>query len=52
LQPLSEPNTKDSLLIVGDKLPESLASAYTLGDALADFFEVPELKAQLMSASS
>jgi hypothetical protein len=47
-----EPNTKDSLLIAGDKLPEYLAGAYTLGDALADLCEVPALKAQLMSASS
>lgn len=47
-----EPNTKDSLLIAGDKLPEYLAGAYTLGDALADLCEVPALKAQLLSASS
>lgn len=47
-----EPNTKDSLLIAGDKLPQYLAGAYTLGDALADLCEVPACKAQLMHASS
>jgi hypothetical protein len=47
-----EPNTKDSLLIAGDKLPHYLAGAYTLGDALADLCEVPGCKAQLMSASN
>jgi hypothetical protein len=47
-----EPNTKDSLLIAGDKLPHYLAGAYTLGDALADLCEVPGCKAQLMYASN
>lgn len=46
-----EPNTKDSLLIAGDKLPLYLAGAYTLGDALADLCEVPQCRAQLLKAS-
>lgn len=39
-------------MIAGDKLPQYLAGAYTLGDALADLCEVPACKAQLIRASS
>jgi hypothetical protein len=52
LLPAGTPNTKDALLIAGDKLPPFLTGDFTLGDALADLCELPALRQQMAAAAA
>jgi hypothetical protein len=47
-----EPNIKGALLIAGAKLNRYLQGTYSLGDALAELYQLPGVMQQLQTAAS